>query len=126
MLTNVAVVEIATPGPLAANGDPSGHVVAWGGAVAGYLTRARRQTISGGEVVYVLVDRLVMLAAVAAPLLDAVTAAGAVWEAATVLIEDRRAGAAACRRFTVRGVDLRAAGTPVDSLRLDLDPTVTA
>ena len=47
--------------------------------------------------------------------------AGADQEASTVVIVDRRGPRPVTRRWKVRGVENRAGGTAVDSVRLELD-----
>lgn len=123
IFTNAALVEIARPGPLQGNGDPGEPVVVWSGAAGGYLKRIRRQAISGGVNVEVKRDTFTLLNSVGAPVLEQ---AGGDWEAYTVVIEDRRTSVRARRRFTVRGMENRAAGTPVDSIRLELDSEAAA
>jgi hypothetical protein len=123
VLTNATLIEIARPGALAANGDPGDPVVVWSGAAAGYLKRIRSASVSGGETTYVRRDTFTLLASAGAPVLEQ---AGANWEAYTVVIDDQRGLSAVRRRFTVRGMENRAAGTPVDSIRLELDREAAA
>jgi len=56
----------------------------------------------------------------------AVEKAGADWEAHTVVIEDQRSTPPVRLRFVVRGMENRQAGTPVDSIRLELDAEAAA
>jgi hypothetical protein len=116
--TNATLTEIAQPGPLAANGDPGDPVVVWSGRARGYLKRLRRTVISGGEDVRLKRDIFTILNTAGSP---PVETAGPDWEACTVVIDDERETETKTRRFTVRGAENRAAGTPVDSVRLELD-----
>lgn len=120
--TNAVLVEIAQPGPLAPNGDPGTPVTVWTGAARGYLKRSRRQTVVKGESVSGKRDTFTILNSQAAPVLEK---AGGNWEASTVVIRDERTGSPQERRFTVRGMENRAAGTPVDSVKLELDTEST-
>jgi hypothetical protein len=121
--TNAMLVEIARPGPLTGNGDPGEPVQVWSGRVAGYLKRTRRQVISGGISVNIHRDVFTLLRTQGAPVVEE---AGGDWSAYTVILEDNRTPTTQRRRFTVRGMENRAAGTPVDSIRLELDTEAAA
>ncbi len=123
MLFNAVLTEIATPGPLAPNGDPGDPVSVWTGRASGYLKRVRRSVLSGGAQVRVATDTFTILTSAGAP---AAMVAGPDWEASTVVIEDRRASTPVVRRFTVAAMENRAAGTSVDSIRLELEGESTA
>lgn len=117
LLTNAVLTKIETPGPLTDEGDPGTPVAAWTGRAAGYLKRVARQEVSGGEQITVKEDVFILLRSTGAPIVET---AGPDWEATTVVIEDRRTPTPVTRRFTVDGMENRAAGTPVDSIRLQL------
>lgn len=116
--TNATLTEIAQPGPLGPNGDPGDPVVVWSGRARGYLKRLRRTVISGGQDVRLKRDIFTVLNSAGAP---PVETAGPDWEACTVVIDDERELTTRTRRYAVRGAENRAAGTPVDSIRLELD-----
>lgn len=116
--TNAILREIANPGPVDRNGDPGTPVAVWSGLARGYLKRVRRTVVSGGQNVNVHRDIFTILALAGAPALEQ---AGPDWEASTVVIEDRRGSSPVTRRFTVTAMENRAAGTLVDSIRLELD-----
>lgn len=118
-MTNATLEEIAKPGPLQGNGDPGEPVSVWKGHARGYLKRIRRMAISGGVNVQVKRDVFVILNSAGAP---AIEHAGTDWEAHTVVIADQRTGQVKRRRYAVRGMENRAIGSPVDSIRLELDP----
>lgn len=118
LVNNATLVEIAAPGPLDTNGDPGEPETVWTGRARGYLKRVRRQTISGGVNVRVKRDIFTVLRTTGAPALEQ---AGGDWEAYTVLIDDERTSETQQLRYTVRGMENRAGGTPVDSVRLELD-----
>lgn len=127
---NAHLVAVAQAGPRARNGDPGAPVTVWTGQVRAYLTSreriralaATRQTallLEDAERVEVLVVGLRALRAAGAP----TPAAGADWKAHTVVIADARTQPAVQRRWTVDGAQVRAAGTPVDDVVLQLsDP----
>lgn len=125
MLDNAVLTEIRGPGTLDAYGDPADDgPVLWSGRAAGYLKRTRKSVLSGGAQVDVKTDVFWLLDSAGAPVLQT---AGPDWEAATVVIEDRRvASSPVTRRYTVNAMEHRQAGTPVDNLRLELDADVAA
>jgi hypothetical protein len=116
--SNATLVEIAEPGPLAANGDPGDPVAVWAGRASGYLKRVRKQVLSGGAQVRLATDTFTILDTELAPVIEE---AGADWEASSVVIEDMRTGTVVARRFMVNAMEHRAAGTIVDSVRLELE-----
>lgn len=118
VLVNATLVEISSPGPLAGNGDPGEPVPVWQGTARGYLKRVRRSVVSGGVNVPLRRDIFTLLRTSGAPPLER---AGGNWEAYTVTLVDERAPGSVRSRFTVRGMENRAAGMPVDSIRLELD-----
>jgi hypothetical protein len=119
---NAVLTEIAAPGPLADNGDPGTPVAVWTGRAPGYLKRSSKSILSAETNVKVPVDTFTILDSAGAPI---VAEPGPDWEASTVVIEDRRTGVAVARRFTVNAAEHRAAGTIVDSLRLELNAETT-
>jgi hypothetical protein len=121
--TNATLTEIAEPGLLGPSGDPGEPVVIWTGRARGYLKRLRRTVISGGEDVRLKRDIFTILNSAGSP---PVETAGPDWQACTVVIDDERETVTKTRRFTIRGAENRAAGTPVDSVRLELDAEVAA
>lgn len=116
--SNATLVEIAGPGPLNRDGDPGDPVAVWTGRADGYLKRARKNVLSAGVQVRVATDTFTILDTQLAPV---IAIAGADWEASTVVIEDHRTGAVLARRFTVNAMEHRAAGSIVDSVRLELE-----
>lgn len=118
---NAVLVEISTPGPLDAFGDPGTPVVAWTGRAGGYLKRVRRNVLSGGATVRLTTDTFTILDSAAAPVIEE---AGPDWTASTVVIDDMRTSTPVRRRFTVNALEHRAAGTIVDSLRIELEGEV--
>jgi hypothetical protein len=122
-LANAVLTQIAAPGDLARNGDPGTPVEVWAGRAAGYLKRTRKSVLSGGAQVRVVTDVFTILASSGAPVIEI---AGADWEASTVVIEDQRTAVPVVRRFGVAAMENRAAGTIVDSVRLELEGESTA
>lgn len=120
---NAVLIEIATPGPLADNGDPGTPVTVWTGRAAGYLKRARRNILAASAQVIVATDTFTILDSELAP---AIEDAGPDWSASSVVIEDMRTGTVVRRRFTVNAMEHRAAGTIVDSVRLELQAEASA
>lgn len=122
MSTNAVLTKITGPGAPDAYGQPATGADLWVGRAAGYLKRIRRSAISGGQQIPVRVDTFTILTTVGAPALEA---AGADWEATTVVIEDRRTMPPTARRFRVKAMEHRAAGLLVDSVRLELEAEAT-
>ena len=94
----------------------------WTGRAPAYLKRARRGSQDQGVERKGATDTLFVLDTSLAPILEA---AGRDDEATTVTIEDHRVATSITRTFTVLGVEHRAAGTSVDSVRIDLDRETT-
>ena len=94
----------------------------WTGSAPAYLKRARRGSQDQGVERKGATDTLFVLDTSLAPILEA---AGREGEATTVTVEDHRVATTVTRTFTVLGVEHRAAGTSVDSVRIDLDRETT-
>jgi hypothetical protein len=122
-LSTAVLLEIAGPGALDDSGDPGAPVPVWTGRAAGYLKRERRSVVRDGNQVDVRQDIFLILRAAGAPVLES---AGPDWTASTLVIEDRRTPTAVTRRFTVTAMENRAAGTAVDSIRVELDTETAA
>jgi hypothetical protein len=123
---NATLLEVRGPGALDAHGDPDPTgTVLWSGRARGYLKRARKQgqktslrsATTTERADPGLTDTFTILRTALA---RAVEQAGPGWEATTVLIEDQRATPPVTRRFTVQGMENRAVGSIVDSVRLEL------
>lgn len=118
VLANAVLTAIYAPGSPDEYGDTTDGSVLWAGRASGYLKRSRRSVVSGGRELQIRRDVFTILATAGAPVL---TVAGPDWEATTVTIEDQRVSPPVTRRFTVVAMEDRAAGTIVDSVRLELD-----
>lgn len=117
-VTNAILTAITGPGSPDDYGDPGAGGALWQGRAAGYLKRVSKTIVSGGREVRVRRDIFTILATAGAPVLEV---AGADWEATTVTIEDRRGSTPVTRSFRVGAMENRAAGTSLDSVRLELD-----
>lgn len=117
---NATLIEIASPGPLADNGDPGTPVAVWTGRAGGYLKRARKNVRSSESQVRVEVITFTLLRTVAPEVADLIVA-GSDDEASTVVIEDNRTPTTSTLRYRVNAAENRAAGTIVDSLKLELE-----
>lgn len=118
MLTNAVLLSINDAGSADEYGDATAGTALWSGRAAGYLKRVAKTVVSGGQEVKVRRDIFTILASAGAPVLEV---AGPDWEATTVTIDDLRGPTPVRRRFTVTAMENRAAGTPLDSVRLELD-----
>lgn len=115
---NAVLVEIRKAG----EPDRTGKITIpgnpmWVGAASGYLRRDAKTVVSGGQSVHVKTDEFFIRDLAGVPVIET---PGARWEASTVLIDDLRTGSVVRRRFTVRSMRHAAAGTAVDSLKLEL------
>lgn len=133
MLANAYVTALSQPGAPDRNGDVSASGDdAWVGRCPAYLRRVRTRVMTtrgdvgdGSQRIQwssVFRDMLVVQSPPQA-LLAAVPGDDA--QGWTVVVEDRRPIAQRTSRFRVVTVDHRAAGTRVDSLRLELDDEQT-
>lgn len=123
MLTNAVLLTITGPGAPDEYGDTTTGSVVWQGRAPGYLKRQDRTIVSGGTQVDLKRDTFTILVSAGAPVLEV---AGPDWEATTVVIDDLRGVSPVRRRFMVVAMEHRAAGTPVDSVRLELDTETVA
>lgn len=118
MFTNAVLVAITGPGEPDAYGDTAAGTALWEGRAPGYLKRENRTVVSGGAQVDVKRDIFTILATAGAPVEEI---SGPDWEATTVTIDDLRSALPQRRTFTVTAMENRAAGTTLDSVRLELD-----
>ena len=119
MTSNAVILALNAAGTPDGYGDvPAEGVVSWEGRQDAYLKRVRRRLVSGGQLVDDYRDMLIVQTP-AVSLTQAVP--GDDVAGSTVLVEDLRNPTAVLRRFRVVAVDHRAVGSPVDSLRLELD-----
>jgi hypothetical protein len=116
---NATLTAITVPGSVDAYGDPSSNTSAWTGSVKGYLKRPRIERTGTDLEEDRKIDTFVANAASARTLIAAVVA-GADAQAATVTIIDRRQAVPVTNTYRVKGLELIAAGTPADSVRLVL------
>lgn len=118
-LLNATLLDMTGAGSPDRSGDVTNEGAAvWSGRARGYLRRERRRAVTGGGMTLIEGDTL-FVPTPARALLAAVP--GDQSTGTTVLVEDHRGPTAVTRRFRVVGVQHSAAGTPVDSLRLELD-----
>lgn len=127
-LANATLVAIHAPGRIAPDGNTTVGPPIWQGHALGWLRRIRLQTtVTAGtpngraeQAVTAQRDELIVRT-VGDAVAVAQVIAGADWEASTVVIDDQRGPVSIRRRWTVVGVDQRAAGTIADSVRIELD-----
>ncbi len=114
-LANATLLEIAAPGPIAANGDAGPPVPIWQGEARGALERMRKET---GR------DREEQVRTTTFQVYDAVAPAdelaGASWGATTVVIRDETRATPVTTRWTVSGTAKETEGT-LDRITLELD-----
>ena len=118
-MTNATLTTITVPGSVDAYGDPASNTSAWTGAVKGYLKRPRIER-TGTELEEDRKSDTFVANASSARTLIAAVVAGADAQAATVTIIDRRQAVAVTNTYRVKGLELIAAGTVADSVRLVL------
>ena len=118
-MTNATLTTITVPGSVDAYGDPASNTSAWTGAVKGYLKRPRIER-TGTELEEDRKSDTFVANASSARTLIAAVVAGADAQAATVTIIDRRQAVSVTNTYRVKGLELIAAGTVADSVRLVL------
>lgn len=102
-LANARLLEIATPGTLGVNGDPGTPVAVWTGSAEAFLERHDHDVLSGGAQVRVQATTLRVFDEAGATV--ALLRTGADWEAASVVVEDRRGVATVTKRWTIAGME---------------------
>lgn len=116
---NAVLVEVASPGPLASNGDAGVPVPVWTGRAGGYLKRGRNESRSNNADVLTDTITFTLLRTVAD--VASLISTGSDAQASSVVIDDMRTGVAVRARYRVNAFENRAAGTIVDSLKLTLE-----
>jgi hypothetical protein len=116
VFTNALLLEVRAPGAIDRTGAVGVGTVLWTGRAGGYLKRQRAQTKRSGEEDKGRMDTFTILRS-QAPVLEQ---AGPNWKATTILVEDHRGQTPVQRHFTVQGMEDRAVGSIVDSVRLEL------
>lgn len=120
-LANATLLEIASPGPLAPNGDPGDPVAVWTGEAQGMIDRTRKEGTVGEREQQNKHVTFKVFDAAGAP---AVEMAGSVGEATTVVIEDRSTPTPVTTRWTIKGIIRVGEGT-LDNVTLELDGETT-
>lgn len=116
---NAVLVKIEAPGEVDENGDHSTDgVVLWAGRAAGYLKRSDHTVVQAGQSIRLDTDLFYLRDVQGVPVVET---PGASWKGSLVTIDDLRTGSAYRSKFRVYAMEHRAAGLPVDSLRLELD-----
>lgn len=116
---NAVLTQINGPGTIDRAGDvETAGTAIWTGRAGACLQRRDRRVVTPEGMTLVEADVLIVPRSSGAPVSEL---AGDQARATTVVVEDRRTGTAVTRRFRVVGVENRAAGTMVDSVRLELD-----
>jgi hypothetical protein len=119
---NAVLVQIESAGEVDENGDQSDEgVVLWAGRAAGYLKRFDRTAVQGGQSVRLDTDLFYIRNVQGVPVVET---PGAAWKGSLVTIEDLRTGSGSRSKFRVYAMEHRAAGLPVDSVRLELDSEI--
>jgi hypothetical protein len=119
---NAVLVQIESAGEVDENGDQSDDgIVLWVGRAAGYLKRSDHTVVQGGQSIRLDTDLLYLRDVQGVPVVET---PGASWRGSLVTIDDLRTGSAVRSKFRVYAMEHRAAGLPVDSLRLELDNEV--
>lgn len=117
-LSNADLTQIATPGPLATNGDPGTPVAVWTGTAPGFLQRQAADILSSEVEVSTPKDTFRLFDAAGAP--PVLLAAGPDWSGVTVVVADRRLSPVVTRRFAVIGLEREQDGT-LDGVLLTLN-----
>lgn len=102
-LSNARLTQIATPGALGDSGDPGSPTVAWTGSAEAFLERKDHDVLSGGAQVKLQTTTLRVFDEAGATV--ALLRTGADWEAASVVVEDRRGVTSVTKRWTISGME---------------------
>jgi hypothetical protein len=117
--TNAVLTAVSGPGTIDRYGDVSGTTSLWAGSVSGYLKRARSARTGSDREEDTKQDTFVIQGAAASPVLLSLSS-GADSEAVRVTITDRRFSPAVVNTYKIKGLEILAAGTVADSVRLTL------
>jgi hypothetical protein len=117
--SNATITTVTGPAGVDRYGDPSSASTLWSGAVNGYLKRPRMSRTGTDREEDIKTDTFVIWGEAASPVLQSL-AAGADAEAVTVTIIDRRKPSTVSNTYRLKGLEILAAGTVADSVRLTL------
>lgn len=117
--TNATITTVSGPSTVDRYGDPATTSTLWAGAVNGYLKRPRTARTGTEREEDMKLDTFTIQGEPASPIVQSL-ASGADAEAVTVTIIDRRRPTAITNTYKVKGLEVLAAGTVADSVRLML------
>lgn len=117
--SNATITTISGPATIDRYGDPATSTTVWSGAVNGYLKRPRMSRTGTEREEDMKLDTFTIMGEPASPILQSL-ASGADAEAVTVTIIDRRKPTPVSNTYRVKGLEILAAGTVADSVRLTL------
>lgn len=117
--TNATITTVNGPSTVDRYGDVATTSTLWTGAVNGYLKRPRMDRTGTEREEDMKLDTFTIQGEPASPIVQSL-AAGAEAEAVTVTIIDRRRPTAVTNTYKVKGLEVLAAGTVADSVRLTL------
>lgn len=115
MLANATLTEIHDPGPVDRSGKRQGDGnLVWSGMLRCYLRRASKMVTVGGNLNRVEFDQLVIRGRIPASI-----GIGSDFAGSVLTVSDERDGTI-IRKFRAAGIEKLAAGTAVDSVRIEL------
>lgn len=117
--SNATITTVTGPGSVDRYGDPATSTTLWSGAINGYLKRPRMSRTGTDREEDMKLDTFTVMGEAASPILQSL-ASGADAEAVNVTIIDRRRPGAVTNTYKVKGLEILAAGTVADSVRLTL------
>lgn len=117
--TNATITTVSGAATVDRYGDPATTSTLWSGNVTGYLKRPRMSRTGTEREEDMKTDSFVIHGDQASPILQSLSS-GADAEAVTVTIVDHRKPSPSTSTYKVKGLEILAAGTVADSVRLDL------
>lgn len=117
--TNATITTVSGPATVDRYGDVATTSALWAGAVNGYLKRPRTARTGTEREEDMKLDTFTIHGEAASPILKSLSS-GADAEAVTVTIVDYRQSISKTNTYKLKGLDILAAGTVADSVRLTL------
>lgn len=117
--SNATITTITGPASVDRYGDVATTNTLWSGAINGYLKRPRTDRTGTEREEDMKMDTFTLMGEQASPIVQSL-AAGPEAEAVSVTIIDRRRPGAVTNTYKVKGLEILAAGTVADSVRLTL------
>jgi hypothetical protein len=117
--SNATITTVTGPATIDRYGDPATSSTLWSGTVRGYLKRPRMIRTGTDREEDLKTDTFTIQGEPASPILQSL-ASGPDAESVTVTIIDQRKPTSVTNTYKVKGLEILAAGSVADSVRLEL------